>query len=136
MGKDSPAASHGSGSIRLVLDTEPNPNRYPSALGRSVTRLCCGNLCRRTRSGRISRNDFALHASIPSLPFGGAGESGMGYHAKAGFDTFSHHRPLVETNSPVTVSTLPVSFTTPLATGLTAVMRFRANALRRIARSD
>ena len=31
------------------------------------------------------------------MPFGGVGESGMGgYHGKAGFETFSHYRSIVD----------------------------------------
>jgi coniferyl-aldehyde dehydrogenase len=50
-----------------------------------------------TRSGGITINDVFLHATVDSLPFGGVGASGMGsYHGKAGFDTFSHHKPILE----------------------------------------
>ena len=46
-----------------------------------------------TRSGGMTRNDFALHASVAGLPFGGVGASGTGYyHGRYGFDTFSHMR--------------------------------------------
>jgi len=38
-------------------------------------------------------NDFALHAAVAGLPFGGVGRSGNGYyHGQFGFDTFSHLR--------------------------------------------
>lgn len=31
------------------------------------------------------------------MPFGGVGESGMGgYHGRAGFETFSHYRSIVD----------------------------------------
>ena len=41
-------------------------------------------------------NDCLLHVSSPYLPFGGVGESGMGrYHGKVGFETFSHHKSIV-----------------------------------------
>lgn len=44
-------------------------------------------------SGGVTVNDTMMHASSPSLPFGGFGQSGMGkYHGKAGFDTFTHYR--------------------------------------------
>jgi coniferyl-aldehyde dehydrogenase len=37
-----------------------------------------------------------LQVGIQSLPFGGAGASGMGrYHGKAGFDAFTHERPVL-----------------------------------------
>lgn len=49
-----------------------------------------------TTSGGVTRNDGFLHASYPGAPFGGVGASGHGaYHGKAGFDTFTHRRPLV-----------------------------------------
>ena len=47
------------------------------------------------------RNDFAVHLSLPDVPFGGVGQSGMGsYHGKAGFDTFSHRRAVAESRLP------------------------------------
>ncbi len=55
----------------------------------------------RTASGGITRNDFAVHLSLPDVPFGGVGQSGMGsYHGKAGFDTFSHRRAVAESRIP------------------------------------
>lgn len=50
-----------------------------------------------TRSGGVTINDVFLHATVDSLPFGGVGASGMGsYHGKAGFDTFSHQKPILQ----------------------------------------
>lgn len=50
-----------------------------------------------TRSGGVTLNDTLLHATVEGLPFGGIGASGMGtYHGKAGFDTFSHHKSILE----------------------------------------
>ena len=41
-------------------------------------------------------NDTILHLASSTMPFGGAGESGMGsYHGKYGFDTFSHKKGIV-----------------------------------------
>lgn len=38
-------------------------------------------------------NDTIMHLATSHAPFGGVGESGMGgYHGKASFDTFSHHK--------------------------------------------
>ncbi|CAG8264692.1 unnamed protein product [Penicillium olsonii] len=49
-----------------------------------------------TNSGGVTVNDVAVHADVPSAPFGGVGESGYGsYHGKWGFDTFSHNRTVV-----------------------------------------
>ena len=50
-----------------------------------------------TRSGGITVNDVLLHAAYDGIPFGGIGASGMGsYHGKAGFDTFSHYKPILQ----------------------------------------
>ncbi|XP_069485028.1 aldehyde dehydrogenase family 3 member B1 isoform X2 [Ambystoma mexicanum] len=47
----------------------------------------------RTSSGGFCGNDGMMHMSVPTLPFGGIGNSGMGvYHGKFSYDTFSHHR--------------------------------------------
>ncbi|MBN3311706.1 AL3B1 dehydrogenase, partial [Atractosteus spatula] len=46
-----------------------------------------------TTSGGFCSNDGMVHMSLPSLPFGGIGSSGMGrYHGRWGFETFSHNR--------------------------------------------
>jgi aldehyde dehydrogenase (NAD+) len=50
----------------------------------------------RTAAGGVTLNHALLHFAVPDLPFGGVGPSGMGaYHGKAGFDTFSHHKPVL-----------------------------------------
>jgi aldehyde dehydrogenase (NAD+) len=42
-------------------------------------------------------NDSLMHLSNNNLPFGGVGLSGMGsYHGKAGFDTFSHYKSILD----------------------------------------
>jgi len=42
-------------------------------------------------------NDTVVHLATPEIPFGGFGESGMGaYHGKAGFDTFSHKKSIMD----------------------------------------
>ncbi|MGN1098974.1 MAG: aldehyde dehydrogenase [Christensenellales bacterium] len=42
-------------------------------------------------------NDTVIHLASTALPFGGVGKSGMGsYHGKAGFDTFSHYKSIVD----------------------------------------
>ena len=53
-----------------------------------------------TRSGGASINDGFFHASIPTLAFGGVGDSGQGsYRGKASFDCFSHRRSITSTPS-------------------------------------
>ncbi len=42
-------------------------------------------------------NDTLIHLATPYMGFGGVGASGMGaYHGKAGFDTFSHQKSIVD----------------------------------------
>ncbi len=51
---------------------------------------------RETSSGGACTNDVVAHLSVPDLPFGGVGPSGMGaYHGKAGFDAFSHRKSVL-----------------------------------------
>lgn len=53
-----------------------------------------------TRSGGASVNDAFFHASIPTLAFGGVGDSGQGaYRGKSSFDTFTHRRSVTTTPS-------------------------------------
>ncbi|UGB37847.1 coniferyl aldehyde dehydrogenase [Frateuria soli] len=48
-----------------------------------------------TRAGGVTVNDTLYHIAQHGLPFGGVGASGMGgYHGKAGFETFSHLKPV------------------------------------------
>lgn len=42
-------------------------------------------------------NDTIMHLVNQNLPFGGVGNSGMGaYHARAGFDTFTHYKSVLK----------------------------------------
>lgn len=46
-----------------------------------------------TSSGGVCVNGTIFQITVPELPFGGVGASGMGaYHGRYGFDTFSHRR--------------------------------------------
>lgn len=48
----------------------------------------------RVRAGAIVHNAPMTHLIVPTLPFGGVGDSGMGsYHGKHGFDRLSQMRP-------------------------------------------
>ncbi|GAV65093.1 Aldedh domain-containing protein, partial [Cephalotus follicularis] len=47
-------------------------------------------------AGGVLINDTVLHSTVSSLPFGGVGESGMGYyHGKFSFDAFSHKKAVL-----------------------------------------
>jgi coniferyl-aldehyde dehydrogenase len=92
----------------------------------------------RTASGGITRNDFAVHAMLPDVPFGGVGHSGMGsYHGKAGFDTFSHQRPVAESLIPggLVGRLTPGALTDEAAQGLLAhITHARQEAAQRLGR--
>lgn len=48
-----------------------------------------------TVSGGVCVNETLLHVAQHELPFGGVGPSGMGaYHGQAGFERFSHMKPV------------------------------------------
>jgi coniferyl-aldehyde dehydrogenase len=54
-------------------------------------------LLNRTLSGGVTVNDVTLHFLAAELPFGGVGESGMGfYHGEHGFRRFSHARGVLQ----------------------------------------
>ena len=47
-------------------------------------------------AGAFCGNDVILQQTVPDLPFGGVGASGMGaYHGRAGFDAFSHAKAVL-----------------------------------------
>ena len=50
-----------------------------------------------TSCGMLVANDAMLQGGLPTLPFGGVGESGIGcYHGKFSFDAFSHRKSCME----------------------------------------
>ncbi|HWQ87308.1 aldehyde dehydrogenase family protein [Brevundimonas sp.] len=55
------------------------------------------DLVERTISaGAFCGNDVIVQQTVPGLPFGGVGASGMGaYHGRAGFDAFSHAKAVL-----------------------------------------
>lgn len=57
------------------------------------------------RAGAIVHNAPMTHLIVPTLPFGGVGDSGMGaYHGKHGFERLSQMRP--ELNKTTVIDTL------------------------------
>ena len=62
----------------------------------------------KTSAGGTTINHVWLHLSVPELPFGGVGESGMGaYHGRHSFETFSHRRSVLKKP---TLADLPILF--------------------------
>jgi len=50
----------------------------------------------RTSSGGACVNDVVAHLTVPDLPFGGVGESGMGaYHGRHSIEAFSHRKSVL-----------------------------------------
>jgi aldehyde dehydrogenase (NAD+) len=63
----------------------------------------------RTSSGSLVFNVSVAQLSVPDLPFGGVGESGMGaYRGKRSFDTFSHEKSML--SKPLKPETLSIVF--------------------------
>ncbi|KAI9813606.1 MAG: hypothetical protein M1827_003676 [Pycnora praestabilis] len=70
----------------------------PLALYPFGTKKETDKILNETRSGGASINDSYFHASIPTLAFGGVGESGQGsYRGKSSFDCFTHRRSITST---------------------------------------
>lgn len=75
-------------------------------------------------AGAVVVNDTLVHAAVETLPFGGIGASGQGaYHGRAGFDTFSHLKPVFRRG--------PVNPTGLLAPPYTGIKRLLLGLLTR-----
>lgn len=94
------------GPILPVLTYETLPQalgiiaRHPKPLALyvfSANKGFCRDVLRSVPCGGGCVNDTVLHLAAPGLPFGGVGSSGMGaYRGKAGFDTFTHYKSILE----------------------------------------
>jgi coniferyl-aldehyde dehydrogenase len=66
----------------------------------------------RVVSGGMAINSTVLQVAQDNLPFGGVGESGIGrYHAREGFETFSHQRAIYRQLRPNLVHLVAPPFT-------------------------
>jgi len=75
-----------------------------------------------TSSGGVCVNDTVLQISSSEMPFGGVGESGIGgYHGKYSFDTFSHHKSVMQ-RMPHPLD--PYLRYAPYSKGKSGIMRF------------
>lgn len=81
-------------AIRIANEVSVTPlGLYPFGTNKETKRILD-----ETRSGGASVNDAFFHASIPTLPFGGVGESGQGsYRGRSSFECFTHRRSIVKT---------------------------------------
>ena len=81
-------------AIRIANEVHPTPLAVYPFGNRSET----DRVLRELRSGGASVNDSFSHGSIPTLAFGGVGDSGQGaYRGKASFNCFSHRRSITRT---------------------------------------
>lgn len=63
----------------------------------SKNRKAIRTILSKVSAGGVTINDTIMHFTNGSLPFGGAGYSGIGsYHGKAGFEAFSHLKPIMK----------------------------------------
>ena len=80
------------GAMTLILD---RPKPLALYLFTEDRELSC-RVFREISFGGGCLNDTIVHLLPHNLPFGGVGESGMGScHGKAGFDTFTHWKPIL-----------------------------------------
>uniref|UniRef100_A0A8C9E6W1 Aldehyde dehydrogenase, dimeric NADP-preferring n=1 Tax=Phocoena sinus TaxID=42100 RepID=A0A8C9E6W1_PHOSS len=76
-------------AIQFISQREKPLALYVFSLNDKVIK----KLIAETSSGGVTANDVIVHSTVPSLPYGGVGGSGMGsYHGKKSFETFSHRR--------------------------------------------
>ncbi|WP_427869649.1 aldehyde dehydrogenase family protein [Leucobacter luti] len=77
---------------------------------------------RETSSGALNFGVPVLHLSVPGLPFGGVGESGMGaYHGELSFRIFSHEKPVL--SKPLVPDTLAATIMPPYTAGKDSLVR-------------
>lgn len=77
-----------------IIGYNPNPLAlYLFCKDREIEKL----IIERISYGGGCINDTFIHLSVPELPFGGIGASGMGsYHGRKGFETFSHAKSIMK----------------------------------------
>jgi acyl-CoA reductase-like NAD-dependent aldehyde dehydrogenase len=88
-------------TVTKVKDAEEalaRANSSPYGLGSTVfsgSRARATSLARRLRSGMTAINDVIAYAAVPSLPFGGVGESGFGrIHGADGLREFARSKAI------------------------------------------
>lgn len=81
-----------SDAIRFITARDKPLALYVFSPSRSVER----RFLRETSSGAVGLGIPAAHLLVPTLPFGGVGESGTGrYHGRFSIDTFSHEKAVL-----------------------------------------
>ncbi|CAB4382444.1 aldehyde dehydrogenase 3 family, member D1 [Rhizophagus irregularis] len=91
-------------AIKYINERDTPLALYPFSKNDKTIKYILDN----TRSGGTVINDTMLQGSVPALPFGGTGMSGMGaYHGRYTFDTFTHKRSVM--SSPLAIEKLLAS---------------------------
>jgi coniferyl-aldehyde dehydrogenase len=87
----------------------------------------------RTYSGGVTINDVTLHYTVAGMPFGGVGESGMGYyHGRSGFEAFSHARGVMNAPPRFSMSAaLAAPYTGVKQRGMRAMISLERRSVRR-----
>ena len=81
-------------AIRIANEVHATPLAIYPFGNKTETDRCLAEI----RSGGASVNDGFMHGAVPTLSFGGVGDSGHGaYRGKASFDCFSHARTIIST---------------------------------------
>eukprot|EP00794_Sanderia_malayensis_P013865 gene13865-15313_t len=76
-------------AIKLIAEREKPLALYVF----SNTKANIDTFLDKTSSGAVCVNDSIVQAAVPSIPFGGVGQSGIGaYHGKFSFECFSHRK--------------------------------------------
>ncbi|KAL6721377.1 Hexadecenal dehydrogenase [Lecanora helva] len=83
-------------AIRIANEVDATPlGIYPFGNKSETERVL-----QEVRSGGATVNDGFMHGALPTLSFGGVGESGQGaYRGQASFECFTHRRSIVSTPS-------------------------------------
>nr|CAH7714307.1 unnamed protein product [Callosobruchus chinensis] len=81
-----------------------------------------------TSAGGMTVNDVVMHLTVPSLPFGGVGQSGMGsYHGKASYDTFTHRKSVLHKDLFILGEKLGAARYPPSSVGKMKYLQFMLN---------
>ncbi|TVY20370.1 Beta-apo-4'-carotenal oxygenase [Lachnellula arida] len=87
-------------SIEEAIRTANSVHSTPLGLYAFGSKAETAKILNEVTSGGASINDAFYHGSIPTLAFGGVGDSGQGaYRGKSSFDTFTHRRSITTTPS-------------------------------------
>ncbi|KAJ8911167.1 hypothetical protein NQ315_013022 [Exocentrus adspersus] len=98
-------------AISYITNKEKPLALYIFSNNKDIVKLILDN----TSSGGVTVNDTVMHLTVPNLPFGGVGNSGMGaYHGEYSYNTFTHKRSVLHKNLGTLVDKLSTARYPPL----------------------